>query len=336
MNKGDDFTSISPDLTNGGKVGDVPYGTLTTIDESSFTFGVLYTGSDDGLVHRSMDGGFTWDNITAGLPDKMWVSRIVASTHAEGRVYIALNGYRWDDFTPYVYMSDDFGDTWKSISDPLPYEAVNVIKEDPENEDILYIGSDHAVYISTDRGSSYMTLGNLPYTPVHDVVIHPKEGHLIIGTHGRSMYKTDIKPLREILNKGLSENPLYVFKIPKQRWSSFWGRQFGVFRGSSDPEVTIHIYSEHGGEAVMKVFIGEDLQLNSSVLQLKKGIASYPYNLTIDEEKVEEYEKLLNENSKTEIKVTKADNGSYYLQKGTYTIEISQEDLTSKQEIIVE
>ncbi len=336
MNKGDDFTSISPDLTTGGKVGDVPYGTLTTIDESPFTFGLLYTGSDDGLVHRSMDGGFTWENITTGLPDKMWVGRIVSSVHAEGRVYIALNGYRWDDFTPYVYMSDDYGDSWKSISDPLPHEAVNVIKEDPENEDILYIGTDHAVYISTDRGSSYMTLGNLPYSPVHDVVIHPKEGHLIIGTHGRSMYKTDIKPLRELLKTGLSENPLYVFNIPKQRWTSFWGRQFGVFRGGSDPNVSIHIYSEQGGEASMKVFIGEDLQLNSIGLELKKGIASYVYDLTIDEEKVEEYEKLLNENNKTEIKVTSADNGSYYLQKGKYTIVITKGDLISKQELVVE
>ena len=95
MNQGEDFETLSGDLTNGGKKGDVAYGTLTSISESPIRFGLLYIGSDDGLIHISKDAGQTWEQITSGLPTNLWVSRVTASAHAEGRVYASLNGYRW-------------------------------------------------------------------------------------------------------------------------------------------------------------------------------------------------------------------------------------------------
>ena len=152
MNQGKDFTAISGDLTNGGKKGNVAYGTLTTIDESEFQFGLLYTGSDDGLVHVSNNAGGNWRNISKALPQDLWVSRVEASSHKKERVYVTLNGYRFDDFGAYVYMSNDYGTKWKDISSNLPVSPINVIVEDPENEAVLYLGTDNGAYVSFNNG----------------------------------------------------------------------------------------------------------------------------------------------------------------------------------------
>ena len=141
MNRGTDWTAISEDLTSGGKQGNVAYGTLTSIDESKFQFGLLYTGSDDGKVFVSQNSGSDWQDISTTLPKDLWVSRVVASMHEKQRVYVTLNGYRWDDFTPYVYMSDNYGASWTNISNNLPLASVNVIREDPANPAILYLGT---------------------------------------------------------------------------------------------------------------------------------------------------------------------------------------------------
>ena len=199
FDQGASFQIISDDLTKGGIQGDVPYGTLATIHESPIRFGLIYTGSDDGLVHVTRDMGSSWNNITAGLPVDMWVSRIRASAHEEGRVYCALNGYRWDDFNSYVYVSEDYGQTWRSIGDALPAEPVNVIKEDPNNPSILYVGTDHGLYISMDRGQTYHAIGShLPAVAIHDLEVHPEEMDLVLATHGRSFYLADIAPLHTI------------------------------------------------------------------------------------------------------------------------------------------
>ena len=104
MNRGDDWEAISKDLTLGGKEGNVAYGTLTTISESPFQFGLIYTGSDDGLVYVTRNAGGSWIKISDSFPKDLWVSRVIASKHQRERVYVTLNGYRWDDFKPYVYV----------------------------------------------------------------------------------------------------------------------------------------------------------------------------------------------------------------------------------------
>ena len=149
LNKGDDWETISGDLTTGGKKGNVAYGTLTSISESPFQFGLLYAGSDDGYIHVSKNGGGTWARISDALPENLWISRVVASKFKKERVYATLNGYRFDDFTPYVYVSDDYGQTWKSIRNNIPTSPVNVIKEDSVNENILYLGTDNGLFLLT-------------------------------------------------------------------------------------------------------------------------------------------------------------------------------------------
>jgi len=199
-NRGDQWTCISPDLsTNPGpeKQGDVPYGTITDISESELQKGLLYAGTDDGQVHATRDDGATWQKINQGLPDK-WVSRVVASRYEEETVFVSLTGYREDDFEKYLYMSLDFGKTWKSIAGNLPSESINVMREDPFDKDILYVGTDLGIYCSIDRGKTWYSLCNhLPTTPVHDIAVHPREGDLVIGTHGRSAFVLDAKEIRK-------------------------------------------------------------------------------------------------------------------------------------------
>ena len=148
MDKGETFDVISDDLTTGGKKGNVPYGTLTSISESPFQFGFIYVGSDDGFVNVTTNGGGSWTRISDNLPQELWVSRVIASQHEKERVYVTLNGYRKDDFKPYVFVSENKGKTWKSINNNLPNYPINVVKEDPEDENILYLGTDNELYVT--------------------------------------------------------------------------------------------------------------------------------------------------------------------------------------------
>ena len=219
MDKGENFDVISEDLTTGGKKGNVPYGTLATISESPFQFGMIYTGSDDGLIHLTKDGGNTWTKISDNLPQDLWVSRVIASQHEKNRVYATLNGYRSDDFKPYVYVSEDMGNNWKLLTNGLPDYSINVIKEDPTDENILYLGTDNEVFVSFDKGSNWKVFSNgIPKVAVHDLVIKEREKDLIVGTHGRSLYKANIAPLQQynqVKNKAIA-----LFDLSETRHSS--------------------------------------------------------------------------------------------------------------------
>lgn len=198
-NKGTSWTCISPDLsTNPGpeRRGNIPYGTCTTISESPIKPGLIYIGTDDGNIQVTQNDGQSWKKINTG-PSGKWVTRVTASKYEEGTVYACLTGYREDDFEKYLYVSTDYGKTWKSIAGNLPSEPVNVIKEDPQNKNVLYVGTDLGAYTSIDRGKSWISLcNNLPTTPVYDLVVHPRDNELVIGTHGRSIFVLDVKPIQ--------------------------------------------------------------------------------------------------------------------------------------------
>ena len=243
MNQGKDFTAISGDLTNGGKKGNVAYGTLTTIDESEFQFGLLYTGSDDGLVHVSNNAGGNWRNISKTLPQDLWVSRVEASSHKKERVYVTLNGYRFDDFGAYVYMSNDYGTTWEDISSNLPASPINVIVEDPENEDVLYLGTDNGAYVSFNNGEKWEAFSEgLPNVAVHDIKIQTEAKDLLLGTHGRSIYKTNIEPLQSFDSN--KDNTLIVYEIEDIRKSSRWGSSWSSWLDAYEPSLPITFYND--------------------------------------------------------------------------------------------
>ncbi len=198
LDRGDTWTPISADLTSRpGQQGNVPWGTLTSVAESPLLPGLLYAGADDGHIHVTHNDGDTWTRVDEGLPAR-WVTRLAASQHDVATVYVSLTGYRYDDFEKYLYVSTDSGANWEPLSSDLPAEPINVIAEDPENPDILYVGTDTGVYASLDRGASWHALcANLPTTPVYDLLVHPRDGELVIGTHGRSIFVADVTAIRQ-------------------------------------------------------------------------------------------------------------------------------------------
>lgn len=200
FNKGDSLVTMSADLTTNPQQGDVPFGTASAVCESPLRFGLIYVGTDDGNIQVTKNGGYDWELVTRKLPKGLYVSRVTASAFKEGRVYASLNGYRNDNFQPYLYVSDDYGANWKQIGKDLPNEPINVIKEDLTNENILYVGTDGGLYISMDGGNSSMMWNKgLPYSvPVHDIALHPRDNEIILGTHGRSIYIAKLEDVQKL------------------------------------------------------------------------------------------------------------------------------------------
>jgi len=196
--------------------GTADFGNISTIDESPLRKGLLYVGTDDGLIQVSRDDGATWTKIDKfpGIPAMTYVSRVVASRHDEGTVYATFDGHRSNDFKPYVLRSTDFGKTWTSITSNLPVSSVQVIREHPRAPSLLFIGNEMGAFYSGNGGKSWSRLQyNLPTVPVHDIRIHARENDLVIGTHGRGIYIIDdITPLEKLAEAQRMER-MYLFPV---------------------------------------------------------------------------------------------------------------------------
>lgn len=328
MDKGETFDVISEDLTTGGKKGNVPYGTLAAISESPFQFGMIYTGSDDGLIHLTKDGGNTWSKISDNLPQELWVSRVIASQHEKNRVYATLNGYRSDDFKPYVYVSEDMGNTWKSLANGLPDYSVNVIKEDPTDENILYLGTDNEVFISFDQGNNWQIFSNgIPKVAVHDLVLQEREKDLIIGTHGRSIYKANISGLQQY-NK-VKNKTLALFDLDETRHSSRWGSSWSQFSEPYEPKIDVSYFVPNAGEVILEVLADEKNVLYGKTLKADNGFNYADYDFTVSEKSLRSYF------GKKKIELKKADNGKYYLPKGEYILRVSSGKESATEKLVI-
>lgn len=223
---GDTWKEISPDLTRNDSVkiagkGHMMFCTITTIAESPLTPGEIWAGTDDGRVHLTRDNGKTWHELTekitkAGGPEKLWVSRIIASSHHPGTAYVTKSGYRNDDFHPYVFISTDYGNNWENIASDLPNQPVSVIREDPVNPDLLFLGNDIGVYFSLNKGKNWLHLkNNMPPVPVKDLKIQTRKADLVAGTYGRGVFVTNIAPLEEFTPE-TQKKALYFFRVIPQ------------------------------------------------------------------------------------------------------------------------
>ena len=236
--RGATWRAISPDLTAnidreslqmmGARVperalsrhdGQTSFSTLTTIGESPLDAKVLYTGSDDGRLMVTRDGGQQWTSLServAGLPPATYVSSVLPSRHAAARVYATFDGHYNDDYRAYAFVSDDYGQSWRSIAAGLPAASVHRLREHPRNARLLFLGHERGIHFSIDGGASWSSLAlNMPNVPVDDILIHPRDNDLIAGTHGRGIWVLDnISALEALTPEAIRSD---AFLVPPAR-----------------------------------------------------------------------------------------------------------------------
>jgi len=261
--RGDTWTA-SPDLTNNIGRNDRPimsvagtapmaskhdgaasYSNIITISESSVVPGVLWVGTNDGNVQVSRDGGATWKNVAGnvkGVPKETHVSRVEASHHDGSTAYVSFDAHRIDDHKPYIFMTKDLGETWTSVSGNLPEGNVNVIKEDPKNRNLLYAGTEYAFFVSLNGGREWKPfMTGLPYVRIDDVMVHPRDNDLILGTHGRSIWvMDDISALQQLSDDVTTTDEQVLDIRPAIAWTNDIQRAILAegakhFRGQNPP-----------------------------------------------------------------------------------------------------
>jgi len=324
FDQGDTWLKISPDLTFGAKEGNVPFGTISTLHESPLKFGLIYTGSDDGSINITKDGGTTWTNISIPAYKGYWISRIQASKYSEAKVYITINGFRNDVFNPMVFVSENYGKSWKSISSNLPMEPVNVIREDAFNAKILYLGTDNGLYISMNTGISWEKFSSLPRVAVHDLAIQKKANELIVGTHGRSLYAISLREINK-LDSFILSNYIYLFDIPAQKASLFWGSSDYFWSPPFEQNMLIPFYSRDANSFEFTIFDSSGISLGVAEILAPAGLKNFKYNFTANQ----------NHNFWQSKQVYKGKNGVHYLTKGKYSIQLRLGEMIVKKEFVI-
>lgn len=267
VDRGETWRIISPDLSSNDPThrnpsksgyltnsvtGGENHFTIVTIAESAMNDAVVWAGTDDGYLHVTRNGGTSWTEVgknLPGLPRRAWVSRVEPSKFVEGRCYVTIDNHRYDDMHPYVFVTEDYGDTWTSISSGLPNGySCYVVREDYVNPNLLFVGTEQAVHFSYDRGKHWIELmAGMPTVAMYDLVIHPRDGDLIVGTHGRSIWVLDdLSALRQLNDKVIAE-PLHLFSGRRAtKWVEInTGRKqpYFEFRGENpQPDAAIQFY----------------------------------------------------------------------------------------------
>jgi photosystem II stability/assembly factor-like uncharacterized protein len=283
---GDDLKPISPDLsyadpekvhvsteTTGGITPDVTgaetYATVVALDESPLRQGWLYAGTDDGRLWMTRDDGATWTELTdrlEGVPPGGYISRVKASNHDEDRLYVTVDHHRTNDFTPYVLVSDDGGDSFRSIAHGLPaggVDYVHVIEEDPHSPDLLFVGTDVGAYVSADRGETWQRFMNgMPVVPVHDLEVHPRDRELIAATHGRSIWIVDIAPLEGLTDRVFADGGALFEPAPAFQFG-------GEARGGESAGQMWWDRPTPGAQAQIHYYVGEELA--AAVAEAEEG-----------------------------------------------------------------
>lgn len=272
FNQGRRFEAISGDLTKNKPQGNVPHSTLTTVSESPLKFGVIYVGADDGSVKMTLDGGNTWSDIATPRPDN-WVTRIVASKYDAGTVYCSQNGYRQDDFSPYVWRSKDYGKTWESIAGDLPAECVNTVREDPNKQGFLYVGTDMGVYVTTDGGSHWIPYGGgMPHTPVHDLAISAKAKEMVVASHARSIWAVSLEPLYDLTDE-IKKQEFHSWSVEDVIASERWGMPPSDWEKAprTEPKVQVKFFTQWRGKGKLVLKGADGKEIKSEDYEVAPG-----------------------------------------------------------------
>jgi photosystem II stability/assembly factor-like uncharacterized protein len=269
--RGETWTAVSPDLTtnnsdwqhqevSGGLTRDVSnaenYTTIIAVAPSPVQKGVIWVGTDDGRLHVTRDGGKTWTSLeknVPGVPANTWIPNILASRFDPASAYVVFDNHRREDFKTYVYRTDDWGKTWKSLSTADLRGYAHVMEQDPGDKDLLFLGTEFGLWVSNDGGGRWMRWSHgVPPAPVMGLAIQPRELDLVIGTHGRSVYVIDdIRPLRTLSEKTMAE-PIHLYGASpaQQHWNAGepggFGLGSGEYRGDNEPYGSILTFSLNG------------------------------------------------------------------------------------------
>ena len=298
--RGRSWQVISPDLTGTGdavrnQVDDLirgssafePWGTIFAFEESPTTPGLLWSGSDDGLLYLSRDDGDSWVNATpSNMPDRGTINMIDPSVHAPGRAHIAVYKYMQNDFSPYIFQTDDFGKTWRRLADGtngIPANhPVRVVREDPEQKGLLFAGTEFGMYFSTDNGARWQPLQlNLPVTPVTDLAVHRKD--LVVVTQGRGFWiLDDITPLEALATANDDRTsrvlpPRAVYRGVSDRATVWYTRD----RTIADP-VTVEIRDRSGRLVTRSGKPPVDAQPSRGGAPGNEGLNRFDWNLRYD------------------------------------------------------
>jgi photosystem II stability/assembly factor-like uncharacterized protein len=246
--------------------GAASYSNITTLAESPLVPGVVWVGTNDGNVQVSRDAGATFKDTTAaitGVPRETHVSRVEPSHFEAGTAYVSFDGHRTDDHKPYIFKTTDFGATWTALAANLPTGNVNVVKEDPKNRNLLYAGTEYGFYISLDGGREWKRFMNgLPTVRVDDVMVHPRDNDLILGTHGRSIWiMDDITALQQMAEPVMTADA-HLFDIRSTtRWMTDITKASGLggakhFRGQNPQggaTISYWLKSAAGGDVKISI-----------------------------------------------------------------------------------
>ncbi len=315
--RGDTWTAISPDLTTNANRNDIvtmgvknsdirmskddgvlAWPAIVALAESAKQPGLYYTGTDDGVVSVSKDGGKTWTNITdklPGLPKGAFISEVVPSRFDAGTVYVTSDAHRLNDYETHMWVSNDFGATFRSLNGNLAGEAVKTLTEDQKNPDVLYIGTETGIFLTLDRGKSWARLkANLPTVRVDEITLHPRDNAMLVATHGRNLWVLDhLEPIQEYAAAQAAAAGAHLFAVPNalewktkdDRNDEFWGHQF--FTGENPPtDAVIQFYLKSAvTDAKLKITdaAGKDVrELTVPANRMQPGMQTVCWDLRVE------------------------------------------------------
>lgn len=287
MDRGDTWTA-SPDLTKQidrdklpimGVPGKDPmaskhdgysgYGYIVSVAESPMVPGIIWVGTDDGNIQVSRDGGATWTNVSKNVPgigDTYHIARVEPSRFDAGTCYLAVDGHRLDDLKPYLFVTKDYGATWTSIVNNLPKVGnVNVVREDPKNKDLLYVGTEFGLYISFNGGGEWKPfMSGMPTMRIDDILVHPRDNDLVVGTHGRGIFILDDITALQQMSQKVIDSEAHLFEVrPGTLWQNdprlarYWGGA-KLFRGTNPaPGTAISYYLKSPATGDVKITISD-------------------------------------------------------------------------------
>jgi photosystem II stability/assembly factor-like uncharacterized protein len=280
--RGDNWQTISPNLAISGIKEKKSFSTGALV-ESAIEKGLLYAGTDRGAFWVTKNDGARWEEHSTGLANN-YIRSICPSRFAKGRVYVAMTGINYDDLQSYLYVSEDYGKSWANIAKGLPDEPVNVILEDPTDENILYAGGLRGVFVSADRGKTWAYLGNnLPAAAVADLEIHEGKMDLVVATHGRGIYKINLRPIHAMISKNYPQDKDHLFDIAEIKRPAFSSHSGEVLPQTVE-KTSISFWLSADKSITLSLKDKDNKVVWTTTLQGQKGFNEYRWDMIIKKE----------------------------------------------------